>query len=192
MKRRITEIILIFILSLIVISALGISMALHSFTIIEWWKPVAICAILALPATFWLARYMKRLTRNILDYLEYPTAFVFSFSILLVAFYSSNFFLSDHNSGFEYDAPIVKKYSQERKRTYKVGRRGYRETKYRVYIIEIEMNDGKTKTLEKPLGEYNKIKRGGSVKMIVEDGLFKIPVIKPIPKFQKESNNIPN
>ena len=54
------------------------------------------------------------------------------------------------------------------------------------------MNDGKTKKLEKPLQEYNKIKRGGSVKMIVEDGLFKIPVIKPIPRIQKESNNKPN
>ena len=192
MKRRITEIIFIFILSLIVIAALGISMALHSFTIIDWWKPVAICAILALPATFWLSRYFRRLTQSILVYLEYPVAYTFSFSILLVAFYSSNFFLSDHSTGYEYDAPVVKKYSQERKRTYKVGRSGYRETKYRVYIIEIEMNDGKTKKLEKPLREYNKIKRGGSVKMIVEDGLFKIPVIKPIPRIQKESNNKPN
>ena len=179
MKRRITEIILILILSLTVIVALGFSMALHSFTIIDWWKPAAACAILALPASIWLAKYMRRLTQNILIYLEYPVAYIFIFSILLAAFYSSNFYLSDHRSGYEYHAPVVKKYSQERKRTYKVGRRGYRETKYRVYIIEIEMKDGKTKKMEKPLKEYNSIKKGSSLKLFIEDGLFSIPVIKP-------------
>ena len=180
MKRRITEIILIFILSLVVIAALGFSMALHSFTIIDWWKPVAICAIIAFAATLLLARYMRILTQNIMNYLEYPVAYVFSFSILLVTFYSSNFFLSDHSSGYEYDAPVVRKYSQERTRTHKVGRRGHRETKYKVYFIEIEMNDGKIKKLEKPLSEYNSIRKGTTLKLFIEDGLFSIPVIKPL------------
>ena len=179
LKRRTNEIILMFILILIVIIALGFSIGLHSFTIIEWWKPMALCAIIALPITIWIAKYIARVTRPILDYLEYPTAFILSFSILLAAFYSSNFFLSDNSSCYEYDAPVLKKYRQERTRTHKTGRRSYREEKYSVYIIEIEMNDGKIKKLEKSLGEYNRIKKGATLKLFIEDGLFSIPVIKP-------------
>lgn len=179
MKSNIKNTIFILILGLIVIVALGFSMGLHSLTIIDWRKPAAVCAILALPASLWLTRYIRRLTKDIIKYLEYTVAYVLSFSILLASFYASNFFLSDHYSGYEYLAPVVKKYSQERTRSYKVGRRGYRETKYKVYIIEIEMNDGKIKKLEKPLSEYNSIKKGSSLKLFIEDGLFSIPVIKP-------------
>ena len=185
MKNSVVKKILIFILILTVIISLGFSVGLHSFTIIDWWKPACVCAILALPATLLLARYMKRLTRDILVYLEYPLAYVFSYSIILLAFYSSNFFLSNPNSGYEYHAPVVKKYSQERTRSYKVGRRGYRETKYRVYIIEIEMKDGKLKKLEKTIREYNSIKKGSYIKLFIEDGLYSIPVIKSLDKINQ-------
>lgn len=44
-------------------------------------------------------------------------------------------------------------------------------------MVEIEMPDGKIKKLEKPLSEYNRIKKGGTMKLFIEDGLFSIPVI---------------
>ncbi len=179
MKRNTAEIILFCGLMLLVIAALGCSIGLHSFTIVDWWKPVAVCSIIALPVSFWLARFMRPLTIPIIAYLEYPAAFILSFSILLAAFYASNFFLSDHSSAYEYKAPIVRKYSQVRTRSHKTGRRGYREEKYTVYIIEVEMKNGKIKKMEKPLGEYNRIKKGSSLDLLMEDGLFSIPVIKP-------------
>lgn len=178
MKRNIWEILLSIFLILIVIAAIGVSMGLHHFTMIEWWKPVAVCAVISLPVSILLARYMKRLTNSVFEYLEYPTAFVLSFSILLSGFYTSNFFLSDKSSGVEYNAPVVRKYSQVRTRTFKNGRRGYRTEKYTVYVIELEMNDGKIKRMEKTLSEYNKIKKGSSLNLRIEQGLFSIPVIK--------------
>ncbi|MDE6696723.1 MAG: hypothetical protein K2K25_07570 [Muribaculaceae bacterium] len=178
MKRNIAEIILTAFLILIVIVAIGFSMGMHSLTIIEWWKPVIACGVIALPVTFLIAKYMKRLTCTIFDYLEYPAAFILSFSIILAAFYASNYFLSDDSSSYEYHAPVVRKYSQVRTRSFKTGRRGYRNEKYKVYIIELEMKDGKIKRLEKTLSEYNKIKRGTSLNLLVEDGFFTIPVIK--------------
>ncbi|MDE6637672.1 MAG: hypothetical protein K2K32_05485, partial [Muribaculaceae bacterium] len=138
--------------------------------------------VIAFPVSILLAKYMKRLTTSIFEYLEYPTAFILSFSIILAAFYSSNYFLSDDSSGYEYQAPVVRKYSQERTRSFKTGRRGYRNEKYTVYIIELEMKDGKIKRLEKPLSEYNKIKKGSSLQLLVEDGFFTIPVIKNMKK----------
>lgn len=192
MKSRVTEIILISILGLVVIVALGFSMGLHSFTIIDWWKPVALCAIMALPVSLWIARYMRRLTQGVIVYLEYPAAFVLTFSILLAVFYSSNFFLSDHSSAYEYDAPVVRKYSQERTRSHKTGRRVYRTEKYTVYVIELEMKDGRIKKMEKTLSEYNKIKKGSTITLVVEDGLFSIPVIRTkhnnLPKALKTNN----
>ena len=41
------------------------------------------------------------------------------------------------------------------------------------------MKDGKIKKLEKPLGEFNRIKKGAKLKLLIENGLFSIPVIKP-------------
>lgn len=188
MRSKISVILLTILLILVVIVALGGSMGLHSLTLIDWWKPTILSAVIALPLTILLAKYLEPLTRQTLKYLEYPVTFILSFSIILVAFYSANYFLSDHSSGYEYSAPVVRKYSQVRTRTRRINRRAYREEKYTVYIVELEMKDGKIKKMEKTLPEYNKIKRGGSVRMIVEDGLFKIPVIKPIPKNQKNNN----
>lgn len=182
------EIIIVCILTLIVIGAIGFAIGLQSFTIIEWWKPAAACAIIAIPFTILLAKYMKHLTRPIIDYLEYPASFILSFAILLGAFYTLNFFLSDHSSSYEYHAPVVRKYSQVRTRSHKTGRRAYKEEKYTVYIVEVEMRDGKIKKMEKPLSEYNKIKKGKSLDLFIEEGLFSIPVIKPHHKAQSNTD----
>lgn len=162
--------------------AIGFSIGIYSFTLIVWWKPVAVCAILAIPAMLWFARYARRLTQPIINYLEYPFAYILSFSIMLAAFYGSNYFLSDSSSAYEYKAPVVRKYSQLRKHTQKIGRRGYKEVKYYVYTIEIKMEDGRIKKLDKPLSEYNRIKKGSYLDLRIEKGLLSVPVIKNMHK----------
>lgn len=189
MRSRIVEGIILFVIVLVIIAALGYAMAMHSFTIIEWWKPVALSAILAFPISIPLAKYVGRLTRRTLKYIEYPSSFILTFSIILAVLYSANFYFSDSASGYEYKAPVIRKYSQERTRTNKIGRRGYKTTKYYVYLIEIEMIDGKIKKLEKTLSEYNRIKRGSCLDLFIEDGLFHVPVIKP---GNKQSESIHN
>ena len=163
---------------LLIIVALGFSIGLQSLTIIDWWKPTALCMLLAIPATAFLARYMACLTRPMFRYLEYPAAFLLSFSILIGTFYCINYFLSDPSTRYEYEAPVVRKYSEVRTRSHKTGKRSYREEHYRVYIVEIQMEDGKIKKLEKPLRAYNRIKEGGTLRLLLEDGLFGIRVIK--------------
>ncbi len=186
LKSSIVDSILFTILVLVILMALGFAVALHSFTVIVWWKPAAACAILALPATLWLARYLRRITSSVANYLEYPTAYVLSFAILLTAFYASSYYFSDSSTAYEYKAPVVRKYSHLRKYQQKVGRRGYKEVKYYVYTIEIEMIDGKIKKLDKPLKEYNKIKKGSYLTLNVEKGLFSVPVIKNLHKSKQK------
>ncbi len=50
------------------------------------------------------------------------------------------------------------------------------------------MRDGKIKKMEKPLSEYNKIKKGKSLDLFIEEGLFFIPVIKPHHKAQSNTD----
>ncbi len=153
-------------------------MGFHHLTIVEWWKPAIICALLSAAATIWLARYMKRLTSSFMRYLEYPAAFILSFSVLLGLFYTVNYCLSDNNSVYEYKAPVVRKYIEEHTRSRRAGRRAYHDEKYSVYVVELKMKDGRIKKMEKPLSEYNRIKKGGTIRIFVEEGFFKIPVIK--------------
>ncbi|MDE7095871.1 MAG: hypothetical protein K2O47_00065, partial [Muribaculaceae bacterium] len=175
MKSLTKEIILIFIISLVIILALGFSMGLHSFTIVEWWKPVAVCSLPALAITFLLAGIVRHVTGPLMKYVEYPLAFILSFSTFLLAFYTLNYYKSDPSTAHEYMAPVVRKYSEERTRSRRISRHFYRSEKYTVYFIELEMSDGKIKKQEKTLRQYNNIKTGSKMRLILENGLFDIP-----------------
>ncbi len=173
---------LIFILiTLAVIFLLGISAGIQSNTIIEWWQPTVACALFSIAGTAALHKVFRHLIRTNIKYLEYPLAFVVVFSILLCAFYSTNYFMSDPTTRQEYSVPIVNKYSKEGYRTKRVGRRTVRSEKYTTYYIQIKLPDGQIKSYSRPVGEYVKIKRGQKVKISVEEGLYRIPVIKKRP-----------
>ncbi len=165
-------------LTLIVIFASGASLALHSFTMVEGWWPVAICAVVAILVSVPLGKLMRPLTKPLSRYLEYPFSFVLSFSILLCSFYALNFWFSDPSSRVEYQAPVIRKYSEERTRSKGGGRRSHGVEKYNVHFVEIELEDGSTIKLERPLKEYLKIKKGSRIDIAEENGLFGVKVIK--------------
>lgn len=178
MKGKTKETIITILLALTVVAGIVVSMGLHHLTIVDWWKPVVVSALLSVVVTLWLARYMKRLTRQYMRFLEYPVAFILLLSVMLGSFYTINYCLSDPSTGYEYKAPVERKYGEVRTRSRRVGRRVYRGEKYTVYVVEIKMKDGRIKKMEKSLNEYNKIKKGGTLRIFVEEGFFKIPVIK--------------
>lgn len=119
---------------------------------------------------------------NIYGFLKYPAAFIANFSFILCGFYTLNYHFSDNSTRLKYEAPVIRKFSQERLRNKRVGRRVYCSEKYKVYFIEIELPDGKTKKIEKSLGEYMKIKKGRKISIYEEKGLWGIKVIKDIGK----------
>lgn len=167
-----------FILIITVIFAIGTAMFLHSRTVVDWWLPTAICAVLALVVTIPLGRIMKRATYRIVQYLEYPVAFIVSFSLLICGFYLLNYSMADKSTRAEYGAPVIRKFREERTEVRRVGRRRYKEENHRVYFIEIELKDGSTKKIEKPIKEYNRIKKGNNLIIAEEKGLFGFTVIK--------------
>lgn len=178
MKKSICKNLSIVVLVLIVIFALGASMALQSFTLVEWWIPTSVCAVIAVAVTIPFGRLIRQVAKFLPGYLKYPIVFILFFSILLSTFYIINYQITDPMSSIEYSAPVVRKYSEERTRTKRSGRRSYGEEKYNVYFIEIELCDGRIKKLERPLREYLKIRKGDKIRLKVEKGLFGINVIK--------------
>ncbi|MDE6653520.1 MAG: hypothetical protein K2K37_03935 [Muribaculaceae bacterium] len=166
------------ILILMAVFALGASFALQSFTIVDWWKPMIVCAAIAAIATFPLGKLLCAITESMFRRLRYAATFVLIFSILLCAFYVLNYHFADESTRIVYTAQVVRKYSEERTRSSRSGRRGYGVEKYNVHFIEIELRDGSTKKMERPLNEYLKIKKGGHVTVTEEEGLFGIKVIK--------------
>lgn len=178
---------MIFILVALVITfLLGISAGIQSNTIIEWWKPATTCAVAALAGTVLFHKRLRLLKQENIKYLEYPTAFAIIFSIMLCSFYCMNFFMSDQSTRQEYSVPVINKYSKEKYRTKRVGRRTVRGEKYMTYYIQLRLPDGHIKSYDRPIGEYTKIKRGQQLNISVEDGLFGIPVIKKRPGFNIE------
>lgn len=178
MKKNAVILILI---TIVVIFLLGISAGIQSNTIIEWWKPVAASAVIALAGTAVLHKVFRPIFRNKIKYLEYPIAFAVIFSIILCGLYSTNYFMSDPTTRHEYSVPVVNKYSKERYRTKRVGRRTVRGEKYMTYYIQIKLPDGQIKSYNRPVGEYVRIKRGQKLKISVEEGLYGVPVIKKRP-----------
>lgn len=188
MKNNISAKVSVITMILVVILLLGASVALHSFTLVEWWQPVVVCAFIAVLLTLLFAKIIKPTVKLTSDYWKYVSCFVLSFSTLLSAFYFINYQFADSSTISEYSAPVVGKYSKERTRNKGMGRRGRGVEKYNVHFIEIELSDGSIKNLEKPLSEYLKIKVGDKIKVEEEKGFFGINVIK-LNHNQSNSNN---
>ncbi len=187
-KKSVSKNVCIVALILVVILLLGASMAFQTFTLVEWWKPMAACVPIAVLLTLSFARLIKKASRRTSVFLNYALCFVLSFSILLSAFYFFNYQFTDPSVSLEYSVPVVRKFSEERTRAKGSGRRGHGVEKYNVHFIEIELSDGHTKKLEKPLREYLRIKVGDKIKIREEKGLFGINVIK-MNHNQSNSNN---
>ena len=178
-ERQNANITFTIILALVVVAALGMSSALQSDTLTEWWKPASACMAAALIAGYPLRKGIRLLIGDRMKWLRYPIAVVITFSMLLFAFYSLNYYLSDNSTRYEYTGKIINKYSAERYRTRRTpGGRSVRGEKYTAYFIVIEMPEGKRKRLSVNTGNYVQLKRGKKVRMDIETGLFGIPVIR--------------
>ena len=179
---------LLVILSVIILILLGMSAVIQSDTIIEWWKPVGICGVVSIPIGLLLRNICGRLTGLQNSLINSVAGIIIVFSAALCAFYCLNYYRSDHTTARHYSVEVVNKYSQERYRSKRIGRRTVRGEKYHVYYIVIQLPDGKKKKYERPVGEFSRTRIGKKVPITMEDGLFGIPVIKSRPgKYSKDN-----
>lgn len=183
------------ILILVVLAFLGTGIALQSNTLIDWWKPAALCFLPAAVAGFLMEGKLQWATTAHSRLINVAAGIFISFSILYGCFIAMNYVKSDADTSESFKASVVGKYSEERYRVKRVARhRTTRGEKYHVYCILVSLPDGKTKKVEVSPGEYIKIKKGQKLELKIEDGLFGIPVIKNLrlPVRERKSSTCEN
>jgi len=176
MKRTITLIILL----TITIISLGLAVALQGKTLVEWWKPVAICLAPAVIAGLTTANAMRRLTGWNRRWLNAAAMSVLAFSLILGAFYTINFYKTTDSSAVTYHAEVTRKFTQERYDTKRVGRRTVRGKKRKVYNVVIELPGASTKNFSVSSRQYAQTSVGQRLKVEVRNGFFGLPVIKDV------------
>lgn len=106
------------------------------------------------------------------------------FGILLSALILGvNYFSADFDHMPRTDAVIVRKYSETRYHSRRVGRRSYsRVDPYKVYYVELALPDSLHREYQISLKRYNRLRKGKTVEVPRGPGRLGIEVIGPIGK----------
>lgn len=122
---------------------------------------------------------IRRITRFKRPLWNIMAGLILSFAVFCGTLYSLNFYIADETSAVEYSAAVLSKFSEEHYHVRRISRnRVRRGEKYKVYYINIALPDGRSKKIEVPVSEFIRIKEGKRIKLLMETGLFGIPVIK--------------
>jgi len=169
---------LVFLL-LLTIAGLGMAIALQRNTLVDWWKPLAVCFPFACLAGRILMRGACAITNVKSRILNFAAGTILSLSIMLGGTYSLNFYKSKHSTAQTVEATVTNKYTEERRYTHRTHRHGgVRTEKRRVYIVVIKLPDERQKEFEVTPGEFTKVKLGRTFRLKIEDGMLGMPVIK--------------
>ena len=181
MKVKTRKSLVLCVFSLLVIAGIGLALALQWKTLVEWWKPALICVLPAFAAGFLLARCIRAAYGGMGILLSRAAGVVLAFSVFLCSFYALNYFKSDSASAEVVCARVASKHSEEEYQMRRIGRNRYvRGQKQMVYSLVIKLPDGAVRKIRVPVGEYVKTRVGRKVDVLIEKGLFGIPVIKDI------------
>lgn len=175
-------------LGLLTLGFLVTAMGLHRDTMIEWWKPMGIALVAAMLPGLALGRVLDvaGLWRETAG--SYVTGVVVAFSMVLGGFYLLNYFYSEPSSHEAVVATVTDKYSKQHYHVKRISRHStVRGRPYRVYYIVLDIPDKGEKELRISLGQYNNVKKGGTVTLEMERGLLGVPVIKEIKKIKNIS-----
>lgn len=179
---KVSNIVSCIFLGIMAIALLGMAIALHGRTVLDWWIPSASCLLLSIPAAYYLIPLMRTLVRFEEAYLNYLAGFILSFALLVGGFYSLNYYMSAPSSHHEVSACILNKYTEERHEVKRVSRnRTVRGKPYKIYFIEVGLPEQKVKKIEVSAAAYKRYRKGQSMEFEMETGLFGVPVIKNLP-----------
>lgn len=147
---------------------------LQRYTLVDWWLPVVGGLVLAAIVTMSLYRRFARHGSSAASFLS---VMAFAFAILYSGFYSINYYGASADSTVRIDVSVIAKHREERYRTRRLNRHAStRGAKYYVYVVDLELPDGRVKSLEVPLDEYNCIRNGSTRQVNFRRGAFGIQV----------------
>ena len=176
---RVMKTLILIVLGLVAVSAAGMAFVIQNDTMVEWWLPTVICAMLAISVGYALRRPFGLILPTDNRLLAGTVGAVVAYSILIGAFYALNYYMSDSATSRQFKVAITGKTTEEHYRVRRVGRnRVGRGEKYYTHSVTVEWPDGRLKKLAVAVGEYNKLRTGDSISLTTEDGLLGLPVIK--------------
>lgn len=170
------------ILAAIAVTALGaVAVTLQRSTIIDGRVPAAVFAALSAVGAVFLRGAFSRALRIPSRLIAAISGGALMWTATLCMFYSANYLFTRPASTAEYEAVITRKYTEQRYRTYRVGRRGgSRRVPYTAHCIDVQLPQGRVKTYTLTASQYIKARRGQRLHTVIEQGLFGIPVVKDI------------
>lgn len=175
-------------LLVIVIITAGLIVALQGKTLVEWWKPAAICIVPACLAAALLGDAMRRLTHSEKRLLNAAAMLILSYTLIMGVFYTLNYCKSNPATATTQHALVIRKFTEERYSSKRVGRRYVRGEKYNVYRLEMRLPDESTKELDITAQQFVNTRKGQSLTLHIEDGFLGLPVIKSV-KFPPAKSN---
>lgn len=171
------------VLSVVTVAFFVVAVTLHRDTIVEWWKPLWISLVIATLPGLALGRLLEVGDMGLNRVACYCCGVVAMMSVVTGSFYMLNYFGADSDSLETVDAEVSRRYSEQHYQVRRVSRYATsRGRPYHVYYIGLDIPGKGEKVLQVTLERYNKIKKGASMSIDVESGLFGVPVMKEVRK----------
>lgn len=168
-------------IGIVLIVSSGMAYYFGTKTLVDLWIPWSVSFSLALLSGIFAWRIWIPLTSAKRFIINFPihligVTVIFGFLILAI-----NYTLSDIRTRTVVNAEVCSRYTKTRYHTKRVGRHyTAKGNPYKVYYIEIEFPDGRKKESGVTLSQYNRIKKGTQLRVVVENGFLSMPVMKEL------------
>ncbi|MCM1067186.1 MAG: hypothetical protein NC418_06410 [Muribaculaceae bacterium] len=157
----------------LLLGGLCMAFGLAPRTFVQWWRPAAVCAFIGSLTAVKGWKLMRAVTGIDGLALNFAAAVILMGAVLTGTFYTVNYFAADASTEQECVATVERRYSEERTRSRRVGRRtGPRSEKYTVYILELRLPDSRTFTMQVPADRYVRTRTGAKMKVTLRRGCF--------------------
>lgn len=153
--------------------------ALHARTLDDGRIAAAVAAAVALPLGTLLSYPLRKISGISHPVANVAIALAATFALIIGAYYTLNYTLSDPSTAHTIEARVSSKYTQKRYHTRRVGRNRYiRDREYTAYRIAYRLPDGTVRHTDVKIEQYLRLRTGSRVDLRAERGLFGPTVIK--------------
>lgn len=152
----------------------GCAMAVYRDTIVEWWMPIVVSAIVGIAFTFGISGRVGGF--GVDRFIQFAAIFAITAAVTGFGVLAVNRYGADLTQTEETQCEVVRKYSEQHQSG--SGRRhsGSWRT-YTTWHVGLLLPDGRQKDFQVTLSRYNKIKTGSMIHMTIAPGMLGMPVI---------------
>lgn len=151
-----------------------------SITLIKWWIPFIISALIAAASATVLWRLWPPLTKSAQFLPNFAINTIFFTIFLSALFFTLNFFIAKGHEPQKEKVYVEEKYRETHYRSNRTGRRSYsRGAPYYEYYIKVSFPDKSTKNIQLPFSTYKNISSISEIILSMAPGIMGINVIRP-------------